>query len=788
MYGCKLVIQDEVNIKIENLPAEIRRKVSNALKFQVPYARFTSDFRLGRWDGKVAFFSVGGSGYLGHLDRIISVLEKNGYSITEIEDNRCEFKFDTSLIDENYWIEKDVRWPSSHSLAGQHITLRDYQVESINNFLSNPQSLQQIATGAGKCRAAETYQEIRSKNQTLQSLFSKKSKLQNPNGSVTITLEDIFAVVQQVQQCEFLDNVEVDISHLCCYVPTVSGWSYISHLIRKENLPGNVIKFSNGFEVDCAENHIFIASNKSVYAKDLKIGDYVDSIHGNVLVTQVLPSTSTTFYDFSISYPHVYVDTSGLIHHNTITTATLSNLVEKYGRSLIIVPNKSLVVQTEEDYINCGLDVGVYFGDRKDTDKTHTICTWQSLNILDKRNKDGVEKLALSELLHNVSAVIVDECFSEDTRILTPTGFTEIKDLIAGNQVINWCSKSQTFKIDTVVKIHKNLTTTLSDKMLKLCFENNSEIKVTENHKFLTKHGWVPAKELLGHSIVSPVHEFITVSSIVEIKRPDRVYNLEISNDHNYVAEDAVVANCHQAKADVLKKLLTTDLKNAPIRWGLSGTIPREPFEYLALYAGIGPVVGKITAKELQDKGVLANCHINIRQLLDLREFTDYQKELKFLVTDESRINYIAKMCHEISQTGNTLILIDRIQAGEMLHKLIPGSTFVKGDVKLADRKEAFDEINQGSDLVVIATYGVAAVGINIVKLYNVVLIEPGKSFIRVIQSIGRGLRRSSEKDFVNIWDITSSCRFSKNHLSERKKFYREQNYPFTIEKIDYGK
>ena len=64
----------------------------------------------------------------------------------------------------------------------------------------------------------------------------------------------------------------------------------------------------------------------------------------------------------------------------TIITATLSHICEKIGRTLVIVPNKSLVTQTEEDYINVGLDVGVYFGDRKELGKTHTICTWQSLN------------------------------------------------------------------------------------------------------------------------------------------------------------------------------------------------------------------------------------------------------------------------------------------------------------------------------------------------------------------------------------------------------------------------
>ncbi|MBZ5782357.1 DEAD/DEAH box helicase family protein, partial [Klebsiella aerogenes] len=45
----------------------------------------------------------------------------------------------------------------------------------------------------------------------------------------------------------------------------------------------------------------------------------------------------------------------------TITTATLAKICEKYGRTVCIVPNKSLVEQTEEDFVNCGLDVGVYY-------------------------------------------------------------------------------------------------------------------------------------------------------------------------------------------------------------------------------------------------------------------------------------------------------------------------------------------------------------------------------------------------------------------------------------------
>jgi len=486
MISCRIVIQDEVNVKVENLPVEYRRKIANKLKFQVPYARYLPQYKLGRWDGTVNFFGIGGTGYVNHLDVIINTLVDAGVEIAEVVDRREKHDLTFPEINERYWADQGVCWPEGHPAEGEEIVLRDYQEEAINNFLKNPQSLQEIATGAGK----------------------------------------------------------------------------------------------------------------------------------------------------------------------TITTATLSHLCEPFGRSLVIVPNKSLVVQTEEDYINCGLDVGVYFGDRKELGKTHTICTWQSLNILDKRNKNGEDILSLAEFLDGVSTIIVDEV--------------------------------------------------------------------------------------------------------------------------------------HQAKADVLKKLLTQNLKNAPIRWGLTGTIPKEQFEFQSILASLGPVIGSITAKELQDKGVLSNCHVNVLQMLDTQEFSDYQSELKYLVTNKHRLEYIGKLLNKIKDSGNTLILVDRISAGEQILEHIPDAVFIKGDVKIKDRKDAYDEVRDATNKVIVATYGVAAVGINIPRIFNLVLIEPGKSFVRVIQSIGRGIRKAEDKDFVQIWDVTSTCKYAKRHLTSRKKFYKEAEYPFTIEKVDW--
>ena len=147
---------------------------------------------------------------------------------------------------------------------------------------------------------------------------------------------------------------------------------------------------------------------------------------------------------------------------------------------------------------------------------------------------------------------------------------------------------------------------------------------------------------------------------------------------------------------------------------------------------------------------------------------------------------YISKLIKKIAESGNTLVLVNRIDSGKFIVNELPDSVFISGAVKTKDRKEEYDDIKTSTNKVIVATYGVAAVGINIPRIFNLVLLEPGKSFVRVIQSIGRGIRKADDKDHVMIWDITSTCKYAKRHLTARKKFYKDAKYPFTQEKIDW--
>lgn len=193
----------------------------------------------------------------------------------------------------------------------------------------------------------------------------------------------------------------------------------------------------------------------------------------------------------------------------TLITAVLSNRCEKYGRTVVIVPNKDLVVQTEKDYRNLGLDVGVLYGDKKEYDKTHTICTWQSLAVLDKKSKAADSDLNIHDFLKDVVCVIVDECFAPGTSVLTPNGYQPIETLGNGDLVINYDPENQTFKTDTVIKLHKNLTNSHSEKMYELVFDNGEQVRVTGNHRFMTTTGWVRADELTeNHIIISNLDKY----------------------------------------------------------------------------------------------------------------------------------------------------------------------------------------------------------------------------------------------------------------------------------------
>ena len=135
---------------------------------------------------------------------------------------------------------------------------------------------------------------------------------------------------------------------------------------------------------------------------------------------------------------------------------------------------------------------------------------------------------------------------------------------------------------------------------------------------------------------------------------------------------------------------------------------------------------------------------------------------------------------------GNVFCLVDGINFGKKLAKLIPDAVFVYGKDKKTARKQIYDLFRDNDNLVIIATVNIASTGLDIARIFNLMFIDVGKSFIRVIQTIGRGLRKAPDKDHVDVTDICTDLKYGKKHVRERIKYYNEALYPHKKRKIDY--
>lgn len=266
----------------------------------------------------------------------------------------------------------------------------------------------------------------------------------------------------------------------------------------------------------------------------------------------------------------------------------------------------------------------------------------------------------------------------------------------------------------------------------------------------------------------------------------------ELFQDVNCV----IIDECHGADANVLFRLLTKDGRNVPIRIGMTGTLPKDDLSRYNIISALGPIVYTKKAKELQDIGFLARCKIFILKYLD-KHRPEYQSAVKGheLYIDEARwqfrhperLSHISRFISAVSESsGNTLVLVRNIEYGEALHAAIPGSIYLSGRDKGRYRHQVYKQFNQANNGTLICTYGIASTGINVARLFNMVLIEPGRESVPLIQSIGRGLRKAYDKQFCTVYHIGSNAKFSSKHLGDVQDIYDENQYPYEVIEVDY--
>ena len=256
----------------------------------------------------------------------------------------------------------------------------------------------------------------------------------------------------------------------------------------------------------------------------------------------------------------------------------------------------------------------------------------------------------------------------------------------------------------------------------------------------------------------------------------------------------------HLFKAKSLTSIMTK-LHLCKYRFGLTGTLDDLQTHKLVLEGLFGTTNKVISTKELIEKKTLSNLKIDSLILgygeNDCKIVKDlkYADEIDYIVNDKRRLNFVNKLVSPLK--GNTLVLYQYVEKhGKPLYDLITNTYkdrkvfFVSGGVDALTREEIRALTEKSKDAIIVASYGTFSTGINIPNLNNIVFASPSKSRIRVLQSIGRGLRKSTSKDSVLIYDICDDLSYKgkKNytllHFEERINIYNEESFTYKIDTL----
>lgn len=260
---------------------------------------------------------------------------------------------------------------------------------------------------------------------------------------------------------------------------------------------------------------------------------------------------------------------------------------------------------------------------------------------------------------------------------------------------------------------------------------------------------------------------------------------------------DIVVDEVHTAKAEKLSYILDSCV-NCDQRLGLTGTLANDDFNGMKVLSHFGMFKKIITARELINQGYAADIEIMMVELLygmeDRHKVTaEYDQEIEFLISHEARNNCILMLAKTLK--GNTAIMFARVDAHmkviyEELCKVKENVYMINGEVPPKIRSQIQKAVEAGDEVTLLGTYGTMQQGISIKKLHNLVLAHPSKSYIRVIQTLGRLMRMHSSKTKARIFDLVDnlSLRGRPNHALrhsiERHRFYTEEKHPVSMKKV----
>ena len=248
---------------------------------------------------------------------------------------------------------------------------------------------------------------------------------------------------------------------------------------------------------------------------------------------------------------------------------------------------------------------------------------------------------------------------------------------------------------------------------------------------------------------------------------------------------------CHGFKSKSLTTIMNK-CTEAEYRFGTTGTLDGALTHELVLQGLFGKVYRVTSTRALQDNDTLARLDIR-RIILEYSKEVKknfgkktYQEEIEFIVTNDKRNNFIKNLTLDLK--GNTLVLYNYVEKhGKPLYNLMKDQvkegrkiSFVSGETAATDREAIRAIVEKQKDSITVASLGTFSTGINIRNLHNIVFASPSKSQIRVLQSIGRGLRKTDDGKSTTLYDIIDDItkkNYGMLHADERLRIYGREKF-----------
>ncbi len=263
-------------------------------------------------------------------------------------------------------------------------------------------------------------------------------------------------------------------------------------------------------------------------------------------------------------------------------------------------------------------------------------------------------------------------------------------------------------------------------------------------------------------------------------------------NDWIRFVDLLVVDECHKIKSDNKISKIIGKIKTHN-RYGFTGTLPEDQFDKWSIIGKLGPVIYEKSSYNLRIENFLTNVEVKILNLSyseSIPKTTDneYRNELEFIYNNTNRNNFITSLSFKLK--NNTLILVNHIVHGEALLDLFNKYNnshqvfFIRGEVEVEERDRIKKLMETNNNVICIAISAIFSTGVNIKNLHNIIFAAGGKSFIRTVQSIGRGLRLHEGKEKLIILDLSDNLHYGSKHSEKRKQIYNKEQIKFTDKQV----